>query len=514
MELKLAHETICINEVVFDGALEQPIELDYLLPDYCKSIFKILKCRITPKITAARVQNGRLLVEGLAHIKILYISEDEHKICSIYQKQGFSKTVEIKDGAQGGCVTAFAKCDYVNCRAVNQHRLDVRGAVCIKVSVSVVKTLEVLSKASGMGVQVCPQNITALDKKLTAHKDFSVKEELELAYGKPGIAEILEHSCSAALTEYKLIANKIIIKADISLHLLYLADDAEQAPQIMDYTIPISQIIDMPGVNEDYRCTASIDVVDTEMSLNQSGDGECKSFEVTFDIHAVCEGNKNANTQLICDLYSTCHPVQNTISKIKVEQLADIITHGCICKSVLPLPQNELNCVYDITCDFSQESCRVIDDEITITGNLTACVLALDCDSMPIVLERSSPCEIKIPVSTACGGVSFSPTVTVASISYHIISAQEIEVCAEVKVCGPLFETCCYELLSSVSMDETVKKERNTNAVLRLYFAQSGEKVWDIAKRFNTSMDAVMSENSLEAEKLSQKGMLLIPIVE
>ncbi|NMA79558.1 MAG: LysM peptidoglycan-binding domain-containing protein, partial [Clostridiales bacterium] len=35
----------------------------------------------------------------------------------------------------------------------------------------------------------------------------------------------------------------------------------------------------------------------------------------------------------------------------------------------------------------------------------------------------------------------------------------------------------------------------------------------DIAKRYNTSVEAIMEENELEGEVLEQRGMLLIPIV-
>ena len=53
MELTCKHETICINEVVYDGVMEQSVELDHMLPDYCKNIFKILRCRLMPHITAS-----------------------------------------------------------------------------------------------------------------------------------------------------------------------------------------------------------------------------------------------------------------------------------------------------------------------------------------------------------------------------------------------------------------------------------------------------------------------------
>ena len=144
MELKLTRESICINEIVFDGSMEQAVELDYLLPDYCPSIFKVLKSRIVPKITSERIMNGKLLVDGVAYIKILYVSEESYRICTLSQKQAFSKSLELKEGCEEGCVSAFVKCDYVNCRVINQRRLDIRGALTIRATVSTVRKLDIL----------------------------------------------------------------------------------------------------------------------------------------------------------------------------------------------------------------------------------------------------------------------------------------------------------------------------------------------------------------------------------
>ena len=48
---------------------------------------------------------------------------------------------------------------------------------------------------------------------------------------------------------------------------------------------------------------------------------------------------------------------------------------------------------------------------------------------------------------------------------------------------------------------------------VKLYFGVPGEDVWDIAKRYSTSVDAIIEENDLAGERLEKGGMLLIPIV-
>lgn len=513
MELKLQKESICINEIVFDGTLEQSVELDYLLPDYCQSIFKVLKCKITPKITAERIVNGKLLIDGVAYIKIIYAAEENYRIRSLTQKQVFSKSIELKEAYEDGVVHTSIKCDYVNCRVVNQRRLDIRGAISIKATVSAVKKLEVLTGASGMGVQINNQQITALDKKLHANKEFSIREEMELAYGKPAVSEILDTAATCSLTDYKLIANKVVLKGEITLHTLYLCEDTMAGPEIMDFAIPFSQIVDLPGVTEEYQCVVRFDVTSVDISLKQNGDGECRSFDAEFSMRACVEADKNAQTQLINDIFSTGYEVQSNTSKIKIEQLMCVVNELCTCKSNLQIPQGELSCVYDISCDFANESCRFSNGCIEVSGNLNVCVLALDSDNMPTLLEKNSPCEMKIEKSCATEDILFSPHISVSAVSYSLISGTDIEVQAEIRVCGSLYQYCFYNVVNTITIDESRKKQPCTDVVLRLYFAECGERIWDIAKRFNTSVDAILLENSLDCDTLSERGMLLIPII-
>ncbi|MEG2429504.1 MAG: DUF3794 domain-containing protein, partial [Oscillospiraceae bacterium] len=147
MELNLENKSICINEVVLDTVIEQPVELDYLLPDYCESIFKILQQKIVAKITSQRIANGKLMFDGVCYIKIIYVSEENYHIKTINQKQAFSKSIDLKEEFENATVSLFCKTDYVNCRVVNQHRLDIRGAITIKATITAPKKIDILCKA-------------------------------------------------------------------------------------------------------------------------------------------------------------------------------------------------------------------------------------------------------------------------------------------------------------------------------------------------------------------------------
>ena len=63
MELKLNRETVPAAEVIFDGVQEQSVELDYILPDYCPDIFRLIRCDTSPVITEWSVNGDRLTYE-------------------------------------------------------------------------------------------------------------------------------------------------------------------------------------------------------------------------------------------------------------------------------------------------------------------------------------------------------------------------------------------------------------------------------------------------------------------
>lgn len=509
MELELTRESICINEVVFDSVLDLPIEFDYLLPDYCQSIFKVLKCKILPKITSRRIANGKLIIDGVALIKVIYTSEECYKIRSITQKQVFTKSVDLKENYQNAIITSYAKCDYVNCRVVNQHRLDIRGGVSIKTTISVSKKIDVLCKATGNGVQYYNQKIMTLGERLSAQKEFDIREDFELSYGKPPIIELLDYDANAIITEQKIIQNKIILKGEIMLHILY-SQVEDDKPEIMDYSVPISQIVDIVGVNEDYQCIVALDVVGVEISLKNLGDAEIKGFEAKFIIRADVEADINDETELISDIYSTDYDIKSESDQIKLEHLVCIINECCIAKSEVEIPQNEIACIYDIMCEFQNATAKFCEDAIEITGYLNTSVLALDCDNMPIMIDRSSACTMKIDCKCPSETMRFSPHITVSSVSYNMVNAECIEIRAEIKVCGNLYDYKYHSAVNSITIDENCKKAKDDSVAMRLYFAQKGEIVWDIAKQFNTSVNSIMLENNIEKEEICEAGMLLI----
>lgn len=130
MELKVYKDTVTAAESICDTKLELPVETEMLIPDYLPQVFKIVKCFVYLVVLQKQVTAGRLTVDGYLRCVVYYQSEGDESLCQAEQKLPFTKQVDVKPGSWGpATVLVSGETEYVNCRAVNQRRVDVRGAV-------------------------------------------------------------------------------------------------------------------------------------------------------------------------------------------------------------------------------------------------------------------------------------------------------------------------------------------------------------------------------------------------
>ena len=95
MELELRRQTGPSFETILEETVEQPVECDALLPDYCPDIRRILKCTLIPVPVGKTITAGRLEVEGLATLNILYISAGGEPARGEY-KVPFTRMLELQ----------------------------------------------------------------------------------------------------------------------------------------------------------------------------------------------------------------------------------------------------------------------------------------------------------------------------------------------------------------------------------------------------------------------------------
>ncbi|MBQ3161700.1 MAG: DUF3794 domain-containing protein [Oscillospiraceae bacterium] len=516
MELKVTKEKISSAEVIFAETNEHSVELDYILPDYCPEIFKILKCIAIPHIISYEISGDKLNYEMTVSLRILYCAENSTAVQIIEQKLAYSKKIDLGKNVINPDVKFIPQISYMNCRAVNQRRIDVRGAVSIEATVTDVVLNDVITDVSGGGVQLKKSSITYPSDYIKNNKTINISDEFDLGSSKPPILNVIR--CNAAITssDKKIIANKLIIKGEICINMLYTyyKEDIDGI-ETMQFTMPFSQVIDMEGIDERFTCSVDMSVISCEIEPRSNGDGVSGMVECNVKICVSSSAYRTTTSDLIIDEYSTLYKTTDEKMGLKLELPPDAINSVCVVKNTLTSSDEEISCIYDAWCTIKNYTVHnnAENNRFTINGIAIYCIIGKNTDGMPVVYEKEEPFTAAVQVEKISDNSRVDIKLIPISCSYNLASDSSVEIKAEIKVVGCLRHIVEIQGITDICINEDDPINKNQNYALKIYYTDGNEDLWEIAKKYGTSVSAIIEENEIEDDIISGSGMILIPIV-
>ncbi|MCQ4021557.1 MULTISPECIES: SPOCS domain-containing protein [unclassified Ruminococcus] len=512
MDYTLEKKSVPVREAVFDGCLEQPIDLDFTLPDYCPGIEKILKCTVTPKIHSKSLNGDRLTIDGAASVCVLYIDEEKRCVRSCEHSVPYSGSLNVRCDCSDAVVLAFAKPDYVNCRAISPRRLDIHGAfsLCARVEAIVDKETAVSCREDDVQLKlnqdVCSR-LCALSQQ-----QFTVNEELEPSQGSPAVRTILKSSVRVKSGECRIAGDKAMVKGELTVRVLYIADNEIAETAVMEFSVPVGQVLDTPGIENDAKTDYRLQLLSCDVRLKEDGAGDKgAAIAVEARLCAYIAAYCDEKISYVSDAFSTECELEGEYSPLQIARLSDICRETCITKSSAELETNGISKVIDIWGESCTAESGFDNDTAIVKGKLCVCILALDNDSTPFYTERSVDyiCPLKLG-ETYGGDLMLDAFSSAESVSYRISSGNTIDLRCEIMVEARAFCAKTVRVLTLAHGDDEHKKAQS-DCAMTLYYAHKGESVWDISRSYSARPDDIMRENEIADDALDSDIMLLIP---
>ena len=496
MQLNLEKNTVKITENVFEGTPEQGFETDILLPDYCADITRILKCNAISKISRISQNGNHLDIDGAVLVCVYYLS-DENKINSYSTRLPFSKTLTVNDN--GALLTArvSSQIQYLNCRAVNSRRLDIRGAVTLSICVFSPSEKAVVNNCEG-GVELLKNTLSNLCEIGEISRSFSVKEEVP---SQNQITSILRTHATAIPTEVKAISNKLIIKGEMTVNLVTKNDSGSIEHSF--YTIPISQIADLEGVDENCIYCVDFDVVSLDVNVRNGENSQ--TLELDAKLLLIANAKNTCEITVCDDCYGTKYETKSKSESITVKTLCEHIDETKSYRNTFTLPEGD-----SIICDLWYE-------EKPLTQSFENKTLTL---TLPVVVSiisqnENGEChysEQTLPVieykTVDADNADFDGTAKVCACTYSMLS-NGVDVSLTVRFSGDVISKKHISVITDIECDEN-KMYEDSDCALTIYFSTQGESVWEIGKRYHTKKEAIASANNLDCDTVPGT-ILLIP---
>lgn len=489
-------EYLCLehNTCVFSKNIDFDEDFQEVLPQYCDDILRVIKCSSKSIITSTDSNNNEVKIYGKIIINLTYLNENS-ELSYVDFEEEFSKSFNIDKLGDNAIVWANCCDKYTSFRVINQRRIDIHASfnICIKA----------YNKITCPSVKKCDKSklresvVKLSDVMCTQISKCEFEEQFSIPTDSNPIKRIVGYSGFVTLNETKIIKDKSLVKATVTMYVLYTQDCDDEIISKCEHTFDISKIVDIPGL-----CDS--DVVITNLSLSnvylksKSGANDCLNcIDVIGDVNINMTVIREKEINIVSDGYVINKNTKCTYSDFKCYSNA---TRQCdtVTKTITLSCNDDIIELLDLSLDVgdvvykNNTLCAKILSNIfykTDEGALTSCSNSNDVD----IVENSLNCVIS--------------SVNIQCFDYVLRENNSIDVRITLKYDAYFYDETNKQVLSEIDVDDT----EVDYPALTIYFGKKNESVWNIAKSFCSDMDMIIKENSLDSDVLNTNKILIIP---
>lgn len=507
MLVEAGKETLCINQIIGQKNHSAIIEEDFVVPDIKPDILNSINTNGTVCVYKKEVMDGKIKIEGCVNTYIIYLADtQENQIRSLNTNLNFSEIIDFDNLKIGMMVDTNISIKEIECRVLNGRKINVRAILDINLTGYSNENLEFVNDVGSIkDVQVLKEGISINSLLGTGSTKIYAKDTIMIS-DVDDLAEIMKINVDIKNKETKISYNKILIKADSIIKIMYLTTDNRICCKTA--TIPIMGFIDMQDVSDDNICDVRYEIKNI-LIKPKSSEEHSIYVEIEIDATACCYTTNNLD--IIKDLYSPSIDLNYKQNIIKT--MAD---KNCI-KDVCPIREKQViedmqNCeIYDVDVKPNIINQNAMEDRIIFEGEIEINYIYFNRDSNTL---NNKLATIPFNYNMNCPGINqtskVDTSIEVSTQDFVIMPDASIDVKIDLQITVNSFRNEDINLIQEINTEENRDNPRYS---IIIYFVKPEDTLWKIAKRFRSTVDAIATLNNIENQnKINIGQQIFIPM--
>ncbi len=507
MPININKQKISVNKNVIRGASTAWIEQDLLVPDTKPDVMKIIRVDNNVYINSKEVMDSSIRVAGQISYYIIYISSDG-EIRGINMSYPFVKVIEDKEIKKDMKVRVIPTVKNIIYSLPNERKISVKTEVIFRYKLSEIGEVEILSRIEECKSLECKMSKESFFNVIEHKIDtFETREEIMIPEGLPGANEILRVSNKIVNTEYKVSYNKILVKGEIRTDIVYTSNI--DGSQIYNYqtNIPFTGILEFSNISDNSKFDLQYTLKSFDVSLETSNDtGRMISISADVEVDAILYEEKEI--EYIEDFYSKDEDLKYDINTSNIVKNKEDITKIVMLKDNIGVVP-EMAKLLDYTVDISNLATKISGGNIYVNGNIKVNIMyelseSRKIESKTYDLLVDETIELSKDVDEKYINVTIDVIKGIVRINGNNVEA-DIELMVKVDV----------DNVETIKEINNIKEEKVDTSMfdsMNIYIVKKGDNLWNIAKKYKTSVAKIANINEIPDENVLDIGQKILVI--
>ena len=514
--MELIKKNIHMNKLKCKSALQLTLDDDFNVPDIKPDIDRIITQQGTVQINEVKAMNGKLLIKGKLGFNVLYFSEEDSRpIHNISGEIPFDEVINMELTCADDDPIVRWELEDLSTGLINSRKLSVKSIVSLGVAIE-----ELYDEETGVMVEG-PEDVQYISKKIEItdisvdKKDtFRIKDEIILPTNKGNVVSVLYDAIRLNSMEVRMLEDKFTIKGEMPVFILYASDSEESPIEYYETEISFGGTIDCNGCNEDMVEDITFRILSKSLEIKPDMDGEERVIDLEVILEMIIKVYDIQEPEILCDVYSPCKEITPIIRDATYENLVIKNNSKHRVSDRFRVPDNDPKILQICHSD----GVIKIDDinpngtELQVEGIIDMNILYISEDDLrPLSsLKGAIPFTQIIEVKGMNPDSSFEVKPSIDQLSVMMLDGDEIEVKAVMNLNTIVFDKITEPIIIDLEMADLDLDKLQSMPGIVGYVVKKDDSLWNIAKKYYTSVNTIMEINGLENDIIKEGDKLII----
>jgi hypothetical protein len=516
MPLELIKNPLKVSRIIGENIFSTVVEEDINVPDINPDLYKILAPSATVQLKDCEVLNDKVVVNGQVLISILYAADDEGKpLNNMDVAASFSQNIEIPGARPKMRENINTVIQHIDCYMINSRKLGVKVIMDLFCRVEDLFDLELASDVRGLSDIQVLREPSSFKQVVGYNKDrYEFNEELTLAADVPPIDKILRSDFKVVVKDEKAADGKVEVNGMLGVNILYKAA-ADQSPlQYQEFEVPFTQYIEIPAAERNMECTTDNALQECYLEIGEDSNGERRVLNAYMVLGMGARVYKDTEQDVVADAYSPTNVVDIEKNMFSINDFVGKGRSNVMVKETMSIKHGdpEIEKVNYVNVMPIVNEVKLLDDRVLMEGMMECTAVYMtsySAEPMCSITEQI-PFRHYVDIPGVRLGMPCNVKCSADSINFTQINNEVIELRVVLGVYAEAVKRTEKKLVEKVEAVEGMSIDYGRIPAVTLYMVQKGDTLWSIAKRYNTTVDALATLNNIENPSRVSNGMQIM----
>lgn len=517
--MELRKESVQMLRVKSRAATQVTFDADYNVPDAKPDIGRMIQNKGDISLDEVRLSDGKAFIRGNLCVDLLYVGDGEGRVYSLAARLPFDETLNLEGIAGGDKMCLKWEIEDLSIHIIHSRKLNIKAIASFGAVVDEMAGIQLPAAVSGEGISVKKKPVRLMSLMVHKKDTLRVKDEITLASNKPNIEQLLWHTIEVRGLDLRPENNMVRAKGELFVFALYEGDDEGNPLQWLEYSLPFHGEVECSGCTEEMISNIEVSVMHQSLEVKPDADGEERMLLADVVLELDMKLYREEEHELVLDVYT---PLKECVLQGKPEVLESLLVRNFSkCRVSERIEVKETQGKILQLCHSQGrvkiDKTRIVENGIRVDGIVQMKVLyIIGNDDMPFYsMEAMIPFTHVVEARGITEDCRFFLQADLEQLSTTMVDSNEIEVKATVSL-NALVLKCQTEMIISKVEEQPLDMQKiQAMPGITVYMVKNGDTMWDIAKRFYTTVDEICAMNELgEGEIQPGRPLLLVKKVE